>query len=184
MHNRAKVRSRLGEQSIQNFTRVRSLPADTHESLASNAARTLQIKLLNHSPQFLFLETGLTQLARHAPQIFQIDIALSALVEEFECAQDLIARIPLQDLERRNGLEGREGHEQVRGVLGVCDGALIRRGLATRLLLLDLRTGHTIGRKKGDQLLFTEREAEGPERNTELMVIEVAIAVEIKKGKL
>lgn len=68
--------------------------------------------------------------------------------------------------------------------MGVRNRALIRCRLTTRLLLLDLRAGDTVGRKKGDQLLFTESEAEGTESDAELMVIEVSVAVEIEESEL
>ena len=68
--------------------------------------------------------------------------------------------------------------------MGVRNRALIRCRLTTRLLLLNLRAGDTVGRKKGDQLLFTESEAEGTESDTELMVIEVAVAIEIEESEL
>lgn len=84
-----------------------SLPADTHERLPRDTAHALEIKLLDHGAQFLLLKARLAQLPRHPSQILQVDVSLPAFVEELEGPQDFVARVALQDLQRRHGLEGR-----------------------------------------------------------------------------
>ena len=96
-----------------------SLPTNPNKSLPSNTTHTLQIKLLNHSPKLLLLKPRLAQLPRNTSQVLKVNKPLSTLVEQLERAQDLVPRVPLEDLQRRNGLERRERHEQVRRVLRV-----------------------------------------------------------------
>ena len=81
------------------------LPTNANKRIPSNTPNTLQIKLLNHSPKLLLLESRLAQLPRDAPQILQIDKPLPTIIEQLERTQDLIAGITLKDLQRRHGLK-------------------------------------------------------------------------------
>ena len=147
------------------------LPTNPHKSLPGHTPNTLKIKLLNHRPELFLLKPCLPKLARNAAQVFQVDKALLALVEQLESAQDLVARIPLQDLQGCDGLEGGERHEEVGRVLRVCAGVLGRLGRVLALLLLDLRARHTVGCEEGDEFLFCEGEAEGAEGDAQLVVV-------------
>lgn len=81
------------------------LPTNAHKSLPRNTPNPLKIKLLNHSPQLLLLKPRLPQFPRNPPQILQINKPLLPLIEQLKRAENLIARIPLQNLESRHGLE-------------------------------------------------------------------------------
>lgn len=152
-----RPKSNTGTQIIPH-SNIPSLPTNPNKSLPSNTTNPLKIKLLNHSPKLLLLQPRLSQLPRNTPQILQINKSLLPLIEELERAKDLVTRIPLQDLQRRHGLERGERHEQVGWVLGVRDGAFIRGlglGYAVLiagllLLLLDLRAGDAVCCEQGD----------------------------------
>lgn len=133
------------------------LPTNAHKCLTSDTAHTLKVKFLNHCPQLLLLKPRLSKLTRNTPQILKIDKALLALIEQLKGTENLIARVPLENLQCRDGLERGQWHEKVGGMLGVGDVAL---GSSGALLLLDLWAGHAIRCEEGDEFLLCEGEAE------------------------
>lgn len=56
--------------------------------------------------------------------------------------------------------------------------------LCLLLLLLHLWSGHAVCCEEGDEFLFWEGKAQGAEGDAELVVVEVAVAVQVEEGEL
>ena len=99
--------------SHPSFSQENLPQAYPHKLLPPNPALAPNIKLLNHSRQFLLLQP-LPQLPRHPPQIPQFNPALPIRIEQFKRSQDFFTGIARIDALCRDGEEVRMRQEKAR----------------------------------------------------------------------
>lgn len=171
-------------QPYSGFVHSLRSPAQTNpqEFIPADPAFAPDIKLLNHSLQLILLQP-LPQLPRHTPQIGNLNPPLPLLIEQVERPIDLLPRVALEDALRGDLQEAGVREQQAAG-----PAERLRRGVfvGRGLLAVAVQGGgrHAIRGEEGDDVGFGQVEAEGFERDFELVVVDVAVFVEVEELEL
>lgn len=143
----------------------------------AHAADAVVVKFLNHVLQLLLLQAVLAQLPGDAPQVLQVDVLLVVDVEQVKGPLDLLARVAVVDLLRGHARERLLRDEELGGVV-------LRLLAPRRVQPLRRGLGHPVGLDDLQRFLFGDLEAQRAQCDSELVVVEVAVFVDVEEREL